>query len=71
MFFDQKNVLIPKMTLVHCFDTLILLLYINCIILISKLAKFITIDSYIQKLHIIYQIEEDDNLDVFKICMHI
>ena len=43
MFFNQKNVLKSKMTLVHCFDTLLILLIANCIILILKLAKFITI----------------------------
>ena len=57
MFFDQKNVMISKLPLVHCFDTLLILLIINCIILILKLDKFITIVLYVQKLHIIYQIE--------------
>ena len=57
MFFNQKNMLISKTPLVHCFDILLILLIINCIILILKLAKFITIVLYIQKLHIIYQIE--------------
>ena len=57
MNFSQKNVLNSKITFVHCFDTLLILLIIKCIILILKLAKFITIVSYIQKFQIIYQIE--------------